>query len=107
MNALSSQGFLASPPPLVYSYGMRGYYPPFHPSSTDYLTERSSPLHTDLTNQDMDTRRASQGNQKNSEKTTVEVQSTNESSTEDRCDKNDVQISDDEEGRTNFHLKLF
>lgn len=55
----------------------------------------------------MDTRRASQGNQKNSEKTTVEVQSTNESSTEDRCDKNDVQISDDEEGRTNFHLKLF
>ena len=41
-NSLGPQGFYG-PAPIVYSYGMRAYYPsPFHPLSSTSVSERSS-----------------------------------------------------------------
>jgi len=109
LSALSSQGIpsvLSSPAPLVYSYDMRGYYPPFYPLSSESLTERSSPsnvvhtTHTQLTNQDMETRRASQQNQKkSSEKSRDEIERRREGVTEEKDKQNNQKLSDDDEGK--------
>lgn len=109
MNTLSTQSMpsiLPSPPPLVYGYGVRGFYPPFYPLNTESLTERSSPsnivhtIHSQLANQDMETRRVSQQNQtKYMEKDTDEVKKTRKPNTEKESEKDGHKLSDDDEGK--------